>query len=187
MRNQLKYFYIVKFFERYFKKETMPVFSRLLADHITSLLSFHYPKIKTQQCGSKYKGGIVKKFTYTLCDTAEPFQIDSFIAAVRTILTRFKINFAMGCILRNESNLKYYHPSDNNGCICSKAFDVSTENDLIWFKSEFEKGNWLASTSHLNLRSDTKSFVECLANICFYVYIVDGLHVYCRRYISICR
>ena len=154
----------------------MAVFLQLLADNIRSFLLFPYPKIKTQQSGSKYKGGVVKKFAYTLCDTVEPFQIDRFIDAVRTILMRFKINFAMGYILRNESNLKYYHPSDNNGCIWSKAFDVSNENDLMLFKAEFEKGNWLALTSHLNLRSNTKSVVECLASICFYVYVVEGMN-----------
>ena len=101
--------------------------SRLLASYVTDLLSIHYPKIKTQATGSKYKNGIFKTFTYTLIDINEPFQIDRLVDAVRPILTRFRINFALGYILRNEDTLRYYHPSNGNSCIWNTAFDVSRE------------------------------------------------------------
>ena len=93
-----------------FEKEKMPIFSWLSANDVTDLLSIHYPKIKTQVNDSKYKNGVIKTFTYTLSDMNEPFQIYSFIDVVRPILSRFRINFAMGYILRNEETLKYYLP-----------------------------------------------------------------------------
>ena len=78
----------------------------------------------------------------------------------------------MGYILRTPTNVKYYHPCSNNGCLWKSAFDVSSDTDLNRSTTEFQKGNWLLLNSHLTLRSNTKSVVECLANICFYVYIV---------------
>ena len=110
---------------------------------------------------------MVKNFSYTLCDLEEPFEIERFIDAIKTILSRFKINFAMGYILWTPTNVKYYHPCSNNGCLWKSAFDVSSDTDLNRFKTEFEKGNWLLLNSHLIVRSNTKSVVECLANICF--------------------
>ena len=81
----------------------MVILSPLLAEDVQTEILAHYSKIKTQQSQQRNKnGGIAKRFTYTLCDTSEPFEIDAFIETVRPILNRFKINFAMGFILREE-------------------------------------------------------------------------------------
>ena len=159
----------------------MVVLSPLLAEDERAEILLHYSKIKTQQVQQKRNVGLCKQFTYTLCDTNEQFRISSFIDAIRPILNRFKINFAMGFILRSENTVRYFHPSEHNGCIWNNAFDISGGNDLMRFKAEFEKGNWLALASHTLLRSNTKSVVACLANLCFYVSIVEGNFQYVGR------
>ena len=82
----------------------------------------------------------------------------------------------MGYILRNEGILIYFHLSIENSCLLKTAFDVSGRKDLTRFKTEFELGSWLELTSHLNLRPNTRSVVECLANITFYVYLIEGIY-----------
>ena len=81
----------------------------------------------------------------------------------------------MGYNLRNEDVLRYYHPSIGNLCLLQTAFNVSGDADLTRFKAEFKRGNWLELISHLNLRPNTKSKVECFTNILFYVYLVAGV------------
>ena len=159
----------------------MPVFSALLPQDVVSEILLHYHKIRTHEVLQKRNIGLCRQFTYTLCDTAHPFELECFIDAVKPILNRFKINFAMGFILRSESGVRYYHPSEHNGCVWKNAFDISGGNDLMRFKAEFEKGNWLALTSHTLLRSNTKSVVACLANVCFYVSIVEDNFQYVGR------
>ena len=82
----------------------------------------------------------------------------------------------MGYILRAEDVLRYYHPSIGNSCLHRTAFDVSGDENLTRFKTEFEHGNWLDLNSHLNLRPNTKSVVECVCSITFYVYLVAGIY-----------
>ena len=82
----------------------------------------------------------------------------------------------MGYILRNEDVLRYYQPSIGNLCLLRTAFDVSGDDDLTRFKTEFDCGNWLELMYHLNLRPNTKSVVECAFSINFYVYLVAGIH-----------
>ena len=149
----------------------MVVLSPLLAEDIKSVILLNYSKIITLEGQQRRNVGIAKLFTYTLCDTNKPFGIDLFIDAIRPIANRFKINFAMGFILRDESGVRYFHPSEHNGRVWTSAFDISSGNDLTHFKAKFEEGNWLAITSHPPLRSNTKSVVICLANVCFYVSI----------------
>ena len=102
-------------------------------------------------------------------DLNNPFQLDRFIDVLHPILTHFRINFAVDYIFRNEDVLTYFHPTIGNSCLLKTAFDISGEADLTRCKTEFGWGNWLELTSHLNLRPNTKSVVECLANITFYV------------------
>ena len=92
------------------------------------------------------------------------------------ILTHFRINFAVGYILRNEGEVRYFHPLIGNSCLLRTAFDVSGDEDLEIFLTEFEQGNWLDLNSHLNLRPNTKSVVECVCSITFYVYLVEGIY-----------
>ena len=149
----------------------MPVFSRLLSPDVKNLLTEKYSKIETQSTGFKHKGDLVKTYTFTLVDESEKFELERFINKLRPILTHFRINFAVGYILREEGNLRYYHPSINNSCLLKRAFDVSGSNDLMRFKPEFVRWNWLELNSHLNLRPNSKSVVVCLTSITFYVYI----------------
>ena len=93
---------------------------------------------------------------------------------LRPTLTHFKINFAVGYILRGV--LRYFHPSIGNSCLLSTAFDVSGDKDLATFKTEFEHVNWLDSYTPSNLRPNTKSVVECLCSITFYVYLLEGIY-----------
>ena len=95
----------------------MVVLSQLLSEDVRAEILLNYVKIKTQQVEQKHKDGLAKHSNYTLCDTDEPFEIDSFIDVIRPILNRLKINFAIGFILRSETDVRYYYPSDNNGCI----------------------------------------------------------------------
>ena len=78
----------------------------------------------------------------------------------------------MDYILKTEDVLRYYHPSIGNSCLLRMAFDVSSEEDLSRFKTEFQHGAWL----ELNLRPKRKSKAECPANITFYVYLVAGIY-----------
>ena len=92
----------------------MPVFSRLLPRDVKNLLTEKYSKIETQSTGFKHNGDLVKTFSFTLVDESETFELERFINKLRPILTHFRINFAVGYILRNEEDLHDYHPSINN-------------------------------------------------------------------------
>ena len=73
----------------------MPVYSPLLSTEVKNLLTEKYDKIKTQVTGFNQDGGLVKELTFTLVDEAEKFNIDRFISQVTSVLTRFKLNFAV--------------------------------------------------------------------------------------------
>ena len=83
----------------------MPVYSPLLSTEVKNLLTEKYDKIKTQVTGFNQDGGLVKEYTYTLVDEAQKFNIDQFIREITPILTRFKINFAVGYILNEDKVL----------------------------------------------------------------------------------
>ena len=70
----------------------MAVFSPLLAEDVISEILLHYHKIKTHEVLQKRNIGLCKQLTYTLCDTAQPFEVDSFIDAVKPILNRCYCN-----------------------------------------------------------------------------------------------
>ena len=91
--------------------------------------------------GFNQDGGLVKEYTFTLVDEAQKFNIDQFIREVTPILTRFKINFAVGYILNEETGLRYYHQSHNNSRLLSTAFVITGPEDLTRFKDEFLRGN----------------------------------------------
>ena len=154
----------------------MAVFSRLLSTDVKNLLAEKYSKIKTQSIGFKHKGDLVKTYTFTFVDESEKFELERFINKLWLILTHFRINFAVGYILRNEDDLRYFHPSINNSCLLQRPFNVSGSNDLMHFKFEFVPENWLELNSHLNLRPNSKSVVEYLTSITFYVYLVAGIY-----------
>ena len=63
-------------------------------------------------------------------------------------------------------------PLDWEFFLLRTAFDIRGNEDLNRFKTDFERGNWLDLNSHLNLRPNTKSVVECVCSITFYVYLV---------------
>ena len=95
----------------------MPEFSRLLSTGVKNLLAQKYSKIKTQSIGFKEKSTSVKTFNFSLVNENEKFDLDKFINKLTPILTRFKINFAVGYILGEEGGLCYFHPSRNNSCL----------------------------------------------------------------------
>ena len=163
----------------------MPVYSPLLATDVKSLLTANYAKIESQSSGFKYNSEVIKTFTFSLVDLNDPFRLERFIEVLRPILTHFKINFSVDFILREEGELRYFHPSQNNSCLLSTALNISRDEDLSSFKTEFARGNWLDINTHLNLRPNTKAKVECIANITFYVYLLEGVYQFVGRPSSI--
>ena len=145
----------------------MPVFSAHLETDIKHLLAADYSKIETQSSDFNYNAEIIKTFTFSLVDLNDPFRLQWFIEVLRPILTHFRINFAVGYILRNEGEVRYFHPLMGNSCLLRTAFDISGDEDFDHFKTEFERGNWLDLNSHLNLRPNTKSVVEWVCSITF--------------------
>ena len=103
----------------------MPDFSELLASDVKTLLATNYVKNETQSTGFKHNSEVIKTFTFCLVDLNDLFRLERFIEVLRPILTHFKINFAIGYILREEGNLRYFHPSIGNSCLLGTAFDVS--------------------------------------------------------------
>ena len=118
----------------------MSLFPLRLASDVKRLLSTNYSNIETLMSGFNYNAEIIKIFTFLLVDLNNPFQIDRFIALLCLILTHFRSNFAVDYILRTEDVLRYYHPSIGNSCLLRTAFDVSDEEDLSRFKTDFEHG-----------------------------------------------
>ena len=115
----------------------MPVFPQHLAQDMQYMLTENYTKTETQSSGFNYNAEIIKTFTFSLVDLNNTFQLDRFIDALCPILTHFRINFAVGYILRTEDMLRYYHSSIGNSCLLTMAFDVSGEEDMVRFKTEF--------------------------------------------------
>ena len=76
----------------------------------------------------------------------------------------------------NEGAVRYFHPSMGNSCLIRTAFYVSGNKHLAPFKTEFEWENWLDLNSHLNRHPNTKSVVECVYSITFYVYLVASIY-----------
>ena len=109
-----------------------------------------------------------------LVDESAPFQIDEFITALHPIRNHFHINFSIGYMLREGTDVRYFYPSINNSCLLPTAFRVNEERDIDKFKTKFEKGSWLYIDIQRNLRPNTKSVGECLCQITFYVSIIKG-------------
>ena len=158
------------------RTKNMVAFSRLLSTDVQDLLVEKYGKIKTQTSGFNQSGELVKELTYTLVDQSEPFDIERFLSTVRPISMRYKINFGVSYILREEEGLRYYHASHNNSRLLSTAFVVTEPDDLIRFKHEFARDNWIDLDRHTLLRPNTKAKPVCLASITFWVYLVDGVY-----------
>ena len=108
----------------------MPDFSDLLAPDVRSLLATYYAKIITQSSGFKYNSKVIKTFTFCLVDLNDPFRLEHFIEELHPILTHFKINFAVGYILREEGKLRYFLQSIGNSCLLRTMF------------ADFELKNW---------------------------------------------
>ena len=127
----------------------MPVYSDLLSAEVKSLLSEKHEQIKTHTARFNQKVGFVIECTFTLVDASERFHIDRFIRLVSTILIRFKINFGVSFILDEEiTGLRYYHQSHNNSRLLPTAFLITGPADLVRFKAEFLRGNWLELNTH---------------------------------------
>ena len=102
-----------------------------------------------------------------LVDETLPFQIDNFIAELWPIREHFCINFNVGYMLSEETEIRYFYPSTNNSCLLTNAFRVNEERDIDAFRTKFEESAWLYLDTHTNLRPNTKSVVECLCVITF--------------------
>ena len=154
----------------------MPVYSRLFSAEVKNLLTEKHNQIKTHISGFNQNGGLVTEYTFTLIDESEKFHIDRFISKVSSILIRFKINFGVSFILNEETGLRYFHQSHNNSRLLPLAFIITGPADLIRFKAEFLRGNWLDLNTHAILRPTTKAKAICITSITFYVYLVSGVY-----------
>ena len=63
-------------------------------------------KIKMQSSSYGATNNIVKTFNFSLVDETSPFQIDDFIAELRPIGNHFHINFSVGYMLREETEIR---------------------------------------------------------------------------------
>ena len=155
----------------------MPQFSRLLAEDVRSLLKGNYSKIKTGESGPYKRKQNIICFEYTFClaDENNPFSIEQLFDKLWVFKNQFKINFAFGYILREESlEARYFHPSDQNTVQLDTAFLIAEDSDKARFQQLFNQGQWLDLETHIKLRPDTKTRVVCLASIKFYVYVLQG-------------
>ena len=152
----------------------MPVYSNLYSSEVKRLLNEKYEQIKTHSTSFNQNVGYVVECTFTLVDESERFHIDRFISLVSTILIRFKINFGISFVLKDEViGLRYFHQSHNNSRLLPQAFLITGPTDLVRFKTEFLRGNWLELNTHAKLRPTTKTRAVCITSVTFYVYLID--------------
>ena len=80
---------------------------------------------------------------------------------------RFKINYAVGYVLRNidTNEFRYYHPS-NNGLFLNTALLISNGEELMDFLNTISEEDFLDSIS----RPDTKWKIYQATNILFFVH-----------------
>ena len=143
--------------------EIMPVYSDLYSTEVKHLLNEKHEQIKTHSASFNQNVGYVVECTFTLVDLSEIFHIDRFISLVSTILIRFKINFGVSFVLDDEIiGLRYFHQSHNNSRLLPTAFIITGPADLVRFKAEFLRGNWLELNTHAKLRPTTKTKAICI-------------------------
>ena len=86
---------------------------------------------------------------------------------MRNQLTRFKLNYSFGYVLRNidTDEFRYSHPSSNNAQLLDMAVTISSSNELEEFLRKTAAEDFFENFS----RPDTKWKIVRITNLVFYI------------------
>ena len=119
----------------------MPPFSVLLADDVKTTLRAFFNKVKTQAFNFNHRNEVVESYNFCLVDEDAAFRIILVLAPIRN---QFHINFTVGYMLCEDSEIRYFYPTMENVSLFKTTFRFSQEGDIETFCDEFERGQGLA-------------------------------------------